>query len=101
MSNLVWYRNDLRLHDHEPMHRALQQDAQVIPVYCFAPRHSSTTSFGFPKTGAFRGQFLLESVADLRHSLKQLGSNLIIRYGLPEDVIPQLARQFNIKAVNI
>ncbi|MFG6107255.1 DASH family cryptochrome [Leptothoe sp. EHU-05/26/07-4] len=99
MINLVWYRNDLRLHDHEPIFRALQEDTQVIPVYCFDPRHFSTTSFGFPKTGAFRGQFLLESVADLRHSLKQLGSNLIVRYGLPEDVIPQLARQFNIKAV--
>lgn len=70
---LVWYRNDLRLQDHEPMYRALQTGDPVLPVYCFDPRQFADTSFGFPKTGAFRGQFLLESVADLGQSLRQLG----------------------------
>ncbi len=96
---LIWYRRDLRLHDHEPMYRALQQKAQVIPVYCFDERQFATTSFGFPKTGAFRVQFLLESVADLRNSLFQLGSNLIVRRGLPEKIIPSLAQELEISAV--
>ncbi|MGK7873950.1 MAG: DASH family cryptochrome [Xenococcaceae cyanobacterium] len=96
---LIWYRHDLRLHDHEPMYLALKQKAQVIPVYCFDERQFATTSFGFPKTGVFRAQFLLESVADLRKSLSQLGSNLIIRRGLPEKIIPSLARELEISAV--
>lgn len=96
---LVWYRNDLRLHDHEPLHRALQQST-IIPVYCFDPRQFAQTSFGFAKTGAFRAQFLLESVADLRQSLRAIGSNLIIRYGQPERVIPQLVEQLNVTAVH-
>lgn len=96
---LIWYRRDLRLHDHEPMYQALQQKAQVIPVYSFDQRQFATTSFGFPKTGAFRAQFLLEAVADLRNSLFKLGSNLIVRRGLPEKIIPSLAKEFEISAV--
>ena len=99
MTNLVWFRNDLRLHDHKALSRALQQKEQVIPLYCFDPRQFATTSFGFPKTGTFRAKFLLESVANLRDSLIQMGSNLVIRWGFPEEVIPDIARQLNISAV--
>jgi deoxyribodipyrimidine photo-lyase len=96
---LIWYRNDLRLHDHEPLHQALQAQAQVIPVYCFDPRQFGETSFGFAKTGAFRAQFLLEAVADLRQSWRSLRSDLILRQGLPEVVIPALAEELEISAV--
>ncbi|MGK7909040.1 MAG: DASH family cryptochrome [Synechococcus sp.] len=96
---LVWFRNDLRLQDHEALYRAVKQQAQIVPIYCFDPRHFTKTSFGFPKTGAFRAQFLRESVADLRHSLEQLGSNLIVRTGLPEEVLPAIAQQLEVTAV--
>ncbi|NEQ33882.1 MAG: DASH family cryptochrome [Leptolyngbya sp. SIO4C5] len=99
MRILVWYRNDLRIHDHEPINQALQKQAQVIPLYCFDPRQFAETSFGFPKTGAFRLQFLLESVAALRRSLKAIGSNLVIRQGHPERVIPQLVKELSVDAV--
>lgn len=96
---LIWYRNDLRLHDHEPLYQAWQKQATVIPVYCFDPRHFGQTGFGFPKTGAFRAQFLRESIADLRQSFEQLGSHLVVRYGQPEQIIPALAQQLQISAV--
>jgi deoxyribodipyrimidine photo-lyase len=96
---LIWYRNDLRSHDHEPMAKALRSGATVIPVYCFDPRQFSKTSYGFPKTGAFRAQFLLESLADLRSQLQSLGSDLILRKGLPEEVIPAIAQHLNVQAV--
>ena len=97
---LVWFRNDLRLHDHEALHQAIQQNPNsIFPVYCFDPRQFAETSFGFPKTGAFRAQFLLESVADLRRSLQVIGSNLIIRSGYPEKILPELAQQLGVTAV--
>lgn len=96
---LIWYRNDLRIHDHEPLHQALKQQAQIIPVYCFDPRQFGQTAFGFPKTGAFRAQFLLESVSNLRQSFRSLNSDLIVRYGKPEEEIPKLAEQLEIHAV--
>ncbi|MGF1479418.1 MAG: DASH family cryptochrome [Cyanophyceae cyanobacterium] len=96
---LIWYRNDLRLHDHEPMHQALKEQAQVIPVYCFDERQFGTTAFGFAKTGQYRARFLLESLSDLKTSLQKLGSDLIVRRGLPEKVLPALAQELRADAV--
>jgi deoxyribodipyrimidine photo-lyase len=96
---LIWYRNDLRLHDNEPIYQALKEKAQIIPVYCFDERQFAKTSFGFPKTGKFRAEFLRESVADLRNSLQKLGSNLIVRRGLPEKIIPAFAQELNVDVV--
>jgi deoxyribodipyrimidine photo-lyase len=96
---LLWFRNDLRLHDHEPLHRAIASGAEIIPVYCFDPRQFGKTAFGFPKTGAFRAQFLLESVTDLRRSLHSLGSDLLICRDHPEFIIPHLASKLAISAV--
>ncbi|MGB3312522.1 MAG: DASH family cryptochrome [Nodosilinea sp.] len=92
MSTLVWFRNDLRLHDHQPLDEALRVRQPVLPLYCFDPRQFGQTSFGFAKTGAYRAQFLLESVADLRRSLQALGSDLVVRVGNPEDIIPDLVK---------
>src|SRR5579883_1258309 len=100
---LVWYRTDLRVHDHEPLSTAAVQfqssSSQIIPVYCFDPRQFAQTSFGFPKTGAFRAQFLLESLTDLRRSLQSLHSDLILRQGRPEVVIPDLVKQLAVTDV--
>ena len=100
---LVWFRNDLRSHDCETLYQASQvakqTGAQIFPVYCFDPRHFCETSFGFAKTGAFRAKFLIESVANLRETLRSLNSNLIIRIGKPEDTLPELAKQLEIASV--
>ena len=96
---IIWYRNDLRLHDHEPFYNAVGEKAQVIPVYCFDSRHFENTSFGFPKTGKYRAQFLLESVQDLKDSLQKLGSDLIVRQGLPEQEITAIAKELQADAV--
>jgi deoxyribodipyrimidine photo-lyase len=96
---LIWYRNDLRLHDHEPLHQALAEQAQIIPVYCWDSRLEGTTSYGFPKTGRFRAKFLAESLLDLRTNLQNVGSDLILRQGKTEDVLPQLAQELEIDRI--
>ncbi len=92
MRILIWFRADLRLHDHAPLQAATKLNAEVVPVYCFDPRQFCQTPFGFAKTGALRARFLRESLLDLRNSLQSLGSNLLLRQGQPEQVIPELAR---------
>jgi len=99
MTVLLWFRNDLRLHDHQPLYEALKQKQPIVPLYCVDPRQFGKTSFGFPKTGAYRAQFLLESLADLRQSLRQLGSDLVIRKGHPEEVIPALTQELEVSVV--
>jgi len=96
---LIWYRNDLRLRDHEPLHQALTEQAQIIPVYCWDNRLEGTTSYGFPKTGRFRAKCLAESLLDLRTNLQNVGSDLILRQGKTENVLPQLAKELKIDRI--
>ncbi|NGP77457.1 DASH family cryptochrome [Balneolaceae bacterium YR4-1] len=95
---LLWFRNDLRIHDNEALKRASESE-EMIPVYCFDPRHFSETSFGFNKTGPFRTSFLIESVSDLRSNLKELGATLIVRTGKPEEVIPLMVKEYGIDTI--
>jgi len=91
---LIWFRQDLRLHDNEAVTTALRLADEVVPVYVFDDRiFKGRTRFGFPKTGNFRAKFLLESVENLRENMQILGSNLIVRVGKPEYIIPEIARE--------
>lgn len=91
---IVWFRNDLRLHDNEALKDAIEAGHEVLPVYIFDPRvFNGKTEYGFAKTGANRARFVLESVENLRHNLQQLGSNLLVRSGKPEEVIFEIARE--------
>jgi deoxyribodipyrimidine photo-lyase len=96
---IVWFRNDLRLHDHLPLTQALSRFENVVPFYCFDIRNFKKNSVKLPQTGPFRAKFLIESVADLKKSLKNLGSDLVIRIGYSENEIIKIARQFNIANV--
>lgn len=89
---LVWFRNDLRLHDHEPLAAACAAATSVLPVYVFDPREYGKSPNGFDKTGPYRARFILDALTDLRRRLRDAGSELVVRVGRPEDVLPQLAR---------
>lgn len=97
---IVWFRQDLRLHDNEAIVTALRMADEIIPVYVFDERvFKGQMRFGFPKTGKHRARFVLESVEDLRQNLRALGSNLLIRVGKPEYVLSELAQQFKVSWV--
>ncbi len=96
---LVWFRNDLRVHDNEVLTEAVNKSDFIVPVYCFDPFYYRHTSFSTQKTGNFRARFITESVADLRRSLQNLGGNLLIRTGDPAAVIPELAQQYQVSEV--
>lgn len=98
---IVWFRNDLRLTDHEPLVRALErQPSHLALVYCIDPRQFAKTRLcGFPKTGAHRARFLIESLADLRHHLQSLGNDLFVVIGRPEDVLPEIATRIQASCI--
>ncbi|EMA45779.1 DASH family cryptochrome [Halococcus saccharolyticus] len=90
---VVWFRTDLRTHDNEALVRAVDEYDTVLPVYCFDPREFGEATFGLAKTGPYRAQFLIESVRDLRGSLREAGSDLFVRQGKPENVVSELAAE--------
>jgi len=96
---IVWFKNDLRLHDNETLVKAMEQCDEIIPVYCFDESHFKITEFGFNKTGNFRAQFLLESLIDLDKNLRSIGSGLIIVKGNPAHEINKLVQEIKVHKV--
>lgn len=91
---IVWYRNDLRVHDHPALATAANDADQVIPVFILnddllSGEHASSN----------RNRFLLESLADLKQSLQDLGSDLIIRRGEAVSEMRKLALETDADAV--
>ena len=67
---LLWFRRDLRLHDHPALHAALDTADQIVPVFCLDDwllhgRHASG-----PRTA-----FLLGCLADLDQQLARRSAN--------------------------
>jgi deoxyribodipyrimidine photo-lyase len=97
--SIVWFTTDLRLHDNETLVEAIHQSDEIIPVYCIDDQHFQTNEFGFKKTGNFKTQFLLESLADLDKNLRKLSSGLIVVKGKPENEIYKLSEKYKAQKV--
>lgn len=91
---LVWFRNDLRLHDLQPLEEASKSADQIICFYCFDQQFWKRYGFNEPKTGSFRTQFLIESVENLRKNLEKIGGHLIIAKGDTANQLVQLHAQY-------
>jgi deoxyribodipyrimidine photo-lyase len=96
---LVWFRNDLRLHDNEMLVEAIAKSDSILPVYFFDPRYFESTRFNTAKTGALTAQFLIESVLALRATFQKMGGDILLIHGKPEDHIKELVEQFDIAEV--
>jgi len=95
--SIAWFRNDLRVRDHEPLLRAAAA-GPVVAVYCLDPRAYAPSPLGLPRIAAHRARFLVESVAALREDLQALGGDLVVRRGAPEQVLPTLAGEVGARA---
>jgi deoxyribodipyrimidine photo-lyase len=98
-TGLVWFRNDLRIHDNLSLWKARSGHEQIIGVYCFDPRHFAPTTYGFKKTEKYRAKFLIEAVDDLQKSLEGLNIPLIVVHDRPEKAIPALLEEHEISAI--
>jgi deoxyribodipyrimidine photo-lyase len=102
---VVWFRRDLRLHDNEALTEAATAD-RVVPVYALDPRAYGDREFGgadsfrYRKTGGHRARFRRESVADLRASFRDRGSDLVVREGPAERVVAAVADRVDADAVH-
>lgn len=96
---LVWFRNDLRLHDNEMLVEAIAKSDSILPVYFFDPRYFENTRFETEKTGENRAQFLIGSIRSLRKAFQDLGGDILLIQGKPEDNILDLVEKFEISEV--
>jgi len=96
---ILWFRNDLRLYDNPALKAALDAAEEIVPVYVIDDRYLEKDRWGFVRTGPYRLQFLLESLADLKEHLQEKGANLLIKRGTPEAVLPELMDTYQAAAI--
>lgn len=96
---LVWFRNDLRLHDQPALSAACADAEEVIAFYCFEDYLYEETPWGFKRSGAKRAQFILEALTDLEKSLATLNIPLVISQGNSLSGIQSLDEEYGIDAI--
>ena len=95
-NSLVWFRNDLRVDDHNGLKLALDNSNKVVGFYCFNPKLFSENKLGFKKTDVFRTKFLIETVDNLKENLKKNNISLIIKIGDPVEELSNVVTEHNI-----
>jgi deoxyribodipyrimidine photo-lyase len=86
--HLVWHRTELRTHDHPALDAAARSGEAVLPLVVIDP-----VIFDRPTTTPRRRAWFLENVRALRASYRALGADLVVREGVPHEVLGSLARQ--------
>lgn len=96
---LVWFRRQLRV-DDQPLLAGMT--GPVAGVWILDPRELlAEDPLDFPRCCGRRLRFILESVDALRASLRRLGSELMIRMGKPEVVLPDLVAGLGVTRVRL
>ncbi len=75
---LIWFRNNLRILDNNILNKALQSNENIIAYYNFDSKFFKSDRWGFNKTEKFRAKFLIETIENLKKSLKTLNISIII-----------------------
>lgn len=93
---LVWFKNDLRLHDNEALKRALDECNDLIFCYCIEKDNFNELNLGFRKVDVSRFKFMQQSVLNLKSSLEDLGGHLIIGATSAMITLPDLVQKYSI-----
>jgi deoxyribodipyrimidine photo-lyase len=87
-TSIVWFRRDLRVHDHPSLTAAAREGGRVVPVFVLDDALLSGRFASGPRT-----RFLYGCLRELRSALRERGGDLVIRSGRPERVLRELARE--------
>jgi deoxyribodipyrimidine photo-lyase len=88
---LFWHRRDPRTHDNAGL-AAATRAGTTVPVFVYDRDLLQTI-------GGRQRALYLRSVKRLQDRYRELGSDLVVRAGSPEDVLPNLAAEFDADTV--
>lgn len=98
-TGLVWFGNDLRIHDNDVLSLAVKNHTKVIGVFIIDPFLFEENKFGFKKMDVFRAQFLLESLHDLKHQLLTKNISLLVFLDKPEIKLKAICDSYQIDSI--
>ena len=96
---LVWFKNDLRLHDNETLCKAIAASDALVFLYVIDECIFKKLDLGFRKAGANRAIYLKQTLINLQQNLEAIGGHLIIEIGIPEIIVARTAEMFKCKTI--
>lgn len=91
--NIVWFKRDLRLHDHAALSQAATS-GPILPLYILEP-----DLWQQPDLSHRHYVFLLECLKELEASLNTLGAKLVIKIGDAVEILNQLHQNISFSSL--
>ena len=92
--NIVWFKRDLRLSDHEPLHRAAADSIPVLLIYILDSQYIQN-----PHYAERHWQFVKDSLKDIAKCLKKAGHSLSVLEGDTLAILKQISDNFDIQSI--
>ena len=92
--SLVWLRRDYRLVDNTALEQASMESEEVLVCFIY-----DTHILNKLDTNDQRISFIMQSIREVDTELGKKGSQLIVRYGTPENEIPSIIETNAINAL--
>ncbi len=90
----LWFKKDLRLHEHQALHEALQQASPLLFLYIFEP-----SLLRCPDWSLRHGQFVYHSLLALQAQLRPYQAHIHIFYGEALEVFEHLREIHDLRGV--
>ena len=91
---LFWHRRDLRINDNHGLIKALTSGHKIIPIFIF-----DTTILSKLKSEDQRVIFIHQQIEKIKVDYQSFDSDLLVYYGNPIELIPQIAKEFSVQKV--
>jgi len=91
---VVWFKRDLRLYDHEPLHDALQQHARTVGIFILEQQLRQ-----HPDYAARHFNFMIQSARELQSTLAQRGIPFYLLQGSTVALWEQLLAHWPVERV--
>ncbi len=96
--NIVWFKRDLRLTDHQPLKQAIEHaekhDLNTLLIYIFEPMLIAD-----PHYSDRHWRFVTESINDMNSALRHVGASINALQQNAKAAFEEIAQRYDIKAV--
>lgn len=96
---IVWFRNDLRLHDNAALHVACMQNHPIIAVLVFDEQQFTQSPLGFDRMGKHRWNYWQKAVQAFQIQLQQMGGDLLVFKGNTVETLTTLYHHYRCHAI--
>ncbi len=92
--NIVWFKRDLRITDHEPLYAAQQKGLPILLLYFFEP-----TVMAYHDSDIRHWRFVYQSLQEIQLKLKNLPAQLYIFHNEVPIVFNELIKYYQVKTI--